>query len=107
MPSSSERESATRDSESSSHSNSVDDVFQRFKKRFPAASWSSQTMAETQKPNRATQAEKLKLAGKKDQFLIISELSNAVGELGNFLAAKDIPKAHDKLAQLSKSFKHR
>lgn len=114
MPSSPERESATRDSESSSRSNSVDDIFQRFKTylddKVEALSSGlvivSQTVTETQKLNRAAEAEKLKMAGNKDQFLFNSDLSNAVDEAENFLAANGIPKAHDKLAHLSKSLKH-
>ena len=47
------------------------------------------------------------MAGSKDQFLFNSELSTAVDEEENFLAANDIPKANEKLAQLSKSVKHR
>lgn len=95
MPSSPERESATRDSESSSRSNSVDDIFQRFKTylddKVEALSCGlvivSQTVTETQKLNRAAEAEKLKMAGNKDQFLFNSDLSNAVDEGENFLAA--------------------
>ena len=95
MPSSPERESATRDSESSSRSNSVDDIFQRFKTylddKVEALSSGlvivSQTVTETQKLNRAAEAEKLKMAGNKDQFLFNSDLSNVVDEAENFLAA--------------------
>lgn len=64
-------------------------------------------MTETQKLNRAAEAKKLKLDGNKDQLLFNSELSTAVDEAENFLAAKNIPKAHKKLAQLSKPLKHR
>lgn len=67
----------------------------------------SQTVTETQKLNRAAEAKKLKLDGNKDQFLFNSELSTAVDEAENFLAAKNIPKAPEKLAQLSKPLKHR
>ena len=108
LPSSPERESATRGSESSSRSNSVDDVFQQFKTyvedKVLSSDLGSQTVTETQKLKRAAEAEKLKLAGNKDQILFNSELSTAVDEVEN-LAAKDIPKAHEKLAQLSKSLK--
>ena len=114
MPFSPERESTTRDSESSSRYNFVDDVSQRFKTYLDykvealSSGLVSQTVTETQKLNRAAEAKKLKLAGNKDQFLFNSELSTAVGEAKNFLAANDIPKAHEKrAAQLSKSLQHR
>ena len=112
MPSSQERDATIRDSESSSRSNSLHKVFQCFKTYLDdkaealSSGLVSQTVTETQRLNRAAEAEKLKLAGNKDRFLFNSELSTVVDKAENFLAANDIPKAHEKQAQLSNSLEH-
>ena len=67
----------------------------------------SWTATKTQKLGRVSEAEKLKFAGNKDQFLFNSELSGTLDEARSFLAAKNIGGVKGKLADLDKSLKRR
>ena len=60
----------------------------------------------TQKLSTVVEAEKLKFAGNKDQFIFDSELCGTLHEVSNLLAAKKTEKAEENLAELSKNLKH-
>lgn len=96
MPSSPERETSSK----SRDCTSVDDVFEHFKSYFDknwvetlSSGLISQTSTETQKLGTVTEAEKLKFAGNKGQFLFNSELSGSLDEA--------IEKAEQKITDLS------
>ena len=104
MPSSPERETSSK----SRDCTSVDDVFEHFKSYFDknwvetlSSGLISQTSTETQKLGTVSEAEKLKFAGNKGQFLFNSELSGSLDEALNFLASKNIEKAEQKITDLS------
>ena len=59
----------------------------------------------TQKLSGVAEAEKLKFAGNKDQFIVDSDLCGTLHEVSNLLAAKKTEKAEEKLAELSKNLK--
>ena len=60
----------------------------------------------TQKLSRVAEAERLKFAGNKDQFIFDSELCGTLHEVSNLLSPKKTEKAEEKLAELSKNLKH-
>ena len=60
----------------------------------------------TQKLSGVAEAEKLKFAGNKDQFIFDSDLCGTLHEVSNLLAAKKTEKAEERLAELSKNLKH-
>ena len=59
------------------------------------------------KLTRVSEAEKLKFAGNKDQYIFNSELSRTLDEVSNLLATKKTENAEEKLGELSKSLKRR
>ena len=67
----------------------------------------SRTATETQKLSRVAEAEKLKFAGNKNQFIFNSELCGTLDEVSVLLAAKQTEKAEEKVAELSKNLKRR
>ncbi|XP_068734144.1 uncharacterized protein [Montipora capricornis] len=103
MPFSPEHRTSTEDGDNTSHTDTVVDVFERFKNYLDekveslSSGLVSRTATETQKLSRVAEAEKLKFAGNKDQFIFNSEL----------LAAKQTEKAEEKVAELSKNLKRR
>ena len=113
MPSSPEKETPIEGGGNTSHSGTVDDVFERFnsyldeKVETRSSGLVSQTATETQKLSGVAEAEKLKFAGNKDQFIFDSEFSGTLDEVSNLLPAKKTKKAEEKLAELSKSLKRR
>ena len=66
-----------------------------------------QTTSGTQKLERAAEAGKLKFQGNKDQFLFNSELQGTLDDTANFLAARNIEKAGEKVEELKESLRHR
>ena len=56
----------------------------------------SQTTSGTQKLERIAEAEKLKFAGNKDQFIFNSELQGTLDETVNLLTAQDVERATEK-----------
>ena len=56
---------------------------------------------------RAADAGKLKFQGNKDQFLFNSELQGTLDDAANFLAARDVEKAGEKMEELKKCLRHR
>ena len=89
------------------------DVFERFKSYLDQKVESltsglvSQASSGTQKLERAAEAGKLKFQGNKDQFLFNSELQGTLDETANFLAARDVEKAGEKVEELRKNLRHR
>ena len=89
------------------------DVFERFKSYLDQKVESltsglvSQASSGTQKLERATEAGKLNFQGNKDQFLFNSELRGTLDETANFLAARDVEKAGEKVEELRKNLRHR
>ena len=89
------------------------DVFERFKSYLDqkveslASGLVSQASSGTQKLERAAEAGKLKFQGNKDQFLFNSELQATLDETANFLAARDVEKAGEKVEELRKNLRHR
>ncbi|PFX34791.1 hypothetical protein AWC38_SpisGene376 [Stylophora pistillata] len=67
----------------------------------------SQTSSGTQKLERPAEAGKLKFQGNKDQFLFNSELQGTLDDTANFLAARDVEKAGEKVEEQKKSLRHR
>ena len=65
----------------------------------------SRTATETQKLSRVAEAEKLKFAGNKNQFIFNSELCGTLDEVSVLLVAKQTEKAEEKVAELSKNLK--
>ena len=111
MPFFPEHRTLTEDGDNTSHTDTVVDVFERFKNYLDekveslSSSLVSQTATETQKLSRVAEAEKLKFAGNKDQFIFNSELCGALDEVSDLLAAKQTEKAEEKIAELSKNLK--
>jgi len=60
-----------------------------------------------QKLERVAEAGKLKFQDNKDQFLFNSELQGTLDETANFLAARDVEEAGEKVEELRKSLRHR
>ena len=89
------------------------DVFERFKSYLDQKVESltsglvCQASSGTQKLDRAAEAGKLKFQGNKDQFLFNSELQGTLDETANFLAARDVEKAGEKMEELRKNLCHR
>ena len=113
MPFSPEHRTSTEDGETTSHTDTVVDVFERFKNYLDekvesfSSGLVSRTATETQKLSRVAEAEKLKFAGNKDQFIFNSELCGTLEEVSDLLAAKQTEKAEEKVAELSKNLKRR
>ena len=113
MPLSPEHRTSTEDGDNTSHTDTVVDVFERFKNYLDEKVQSlssglvSRTATETRKLNRVAEAEKLKFAGNKDQFIFNSELWGTLDEVSDLLAAKQTEKEEDKVAELSKNLKRR
>ena len=88
------------------------EVFERFKPYLDrkveslASGLVSQTTSGTQKLERAAEARKLKFQGNKDQFLFNSELQGTLDDTANFLAARDVEKAGEKVEELKESLRH-
>ena len=72
-----------------------------------ASGFVSQTTGGTQQLERAVEAGKLKFQGNKDQFLFNSELQGTLDDTANFLAARDVEKAGEKMEELKKNLRHR
>ena len=66
-----------------------------------------QTTSGTQKLERAAEAGKFKFQGNRDQFLFNSELQGTLDDTANFLAARDIDKAGEKVEELKESLRYR
>ena len=96
-----------------SHTDTVVDVFERFKNCLDekveslSSGLVTRTATETQKFSRVAEAEKLKFAGNKNQFIFNSELCGTLDEVSVLLAAKQTEKAEEKVAELSKNLKRR
>ena len=113
MPFSPEHRTSTEDGDNTSHTDTVVDVFERFKNYLDekvesfSSGLVSRTVTETQKLSRVAEAEKLKFAGYKDQFIFNSELCGTLDEVSDLLAAKQTEKAEEKVPELSKNLKRR
>ena len=113
MPFSPEHRTPTEDGDNTSHTDTVVDVFERFKNYLDekveslSSGLVSRTATEIQKLSRVAEAEKLKFAGNKDQFIFNSELCGTLDEVSDLLAAKQTEKAEEKVAELSKNLKRR
>ncbi|XP_068706348.1 uncharacterized protein [Montipora foliosa] len=91
----------------------TEEVFERFKSYLDqkveilASGLVSQATSGTQKLERAAEAGKLKFQGNKDQFLFNSQLQETLDDTADFLAARDVEKAGEKVEELKKSLRHR
>ena len=89
------------------------DVFERFKSYLDqkvetlTSGLVSQATNGNLKLERAAAAGKLKFQGNKDQSLFNSDLQGTLDETANFLAARDVEKAGEKVEELRKGLRHR
>ena len=113
MPFSPEHRTPTEEGDNTSHTNTVVDVFERFKNNLGekveslSSGLVSRTATESQKLSRVAETEKLKFAGNKDQFIFNSELCGTLDEVSDLLAAKQTEKTEEKVAELRKNLKRR
>ena len=113
MPFSPEQRTSTEDGDNTSYTDTVVDVFKRFKNYVDekvesfSSGLVSRAATETQKLSRVAEAEKLKFAGNKDHFIFNSELCRTLDDVSDLLAAKQTEKAEEKVAELSKNLKRR